>query len=79
VLIFQVKEHMAMPMREEIYIPQGHPFGLDQTSTEARPRLLDDPDFSVMSALIGMALLVAYYLALNCPLPDDISAIFPMI
>jgi hypothetical protein len=75
----QFQEHVGMPMREEIYIPEGQPLGLPQTSAKARPRLLDDPDFNVMSAVIGIALLVAYYLALNCPLPDDMSAIFPMI
>jgi hypothetical protein len=73
------QEHMGMPMREEIYIPEGQPLGLPRTSAKARPRLLDDPDYNVMSAVIGIALLVAYYLALNCPLPDDMSAIFAMI
>jgi hypothetical protein len=68
-----------MPTREQITIPEGHPLGLAETSTKTRPRIVDDPDFNVMSAFIGVALLVAYYLALNCPLPETISAIFPMV
>jgi hypothetical protein len=58
-----------MPMREELFIPEGHQLYEARSLTGWR-RVLDDPDLNVLMAFSLVGLLVALYLATHCPLPE---------
>jgi hypothetical protein len=76
---FQIEENTHMPMREELYVPEADSLDLARASTIAWHRIFDDPDFNVIGASIALGLLLAFYLALTCPLPDEYFSILPMI
>jgi len=62
-----------MPMRDELFIPQGHSLYKTGSLTDAWCRVLDDPDLNVITAFSLVALFAALYLAMHCPLPEAIS------
>jgi hypothetical protein len=61
-----------MPMRDKLFIPEGHSLYKVRSSTDARRRVLDDPDLNVIAAFSLLALFVALCLATHCPLPEQI-------
>jgi hypothetical protein len=63
-----------MPMRDELFIPEGHP--LARSSIVVWRRVLDDPDLNVIAAFSMVALFVALYMATHCPLPAQICMEF---
>jgi hypothetical protein len=62
-----------MPMRDELFVPEGHPLYQVRSLTDAWRRLLDDPDLNVAMAFSLVALFVALYLATHYPLSEQIS------
>ena len=65
-------EEYSMPMRDKLFIPQGHSLYKVRFSTDTRRRIFDDPDLNVIAAFSLLALFVALYLATHCPLPEQI-------
>jgi hypothetical protein len=65
-------EHLHMPMREELFIPEGHPLNLARSSTWRR--VWHDPDLSVIVAFSLIGLLVTLYMAKHCPFSQEIGA-----
>jgi hypothetical protein len=63
---------MRMPMREELYIPDGHPLDLARSSGGIWNRILNDPDFNVIASLLAMGISLSLYLTVHFPLPEDV-------
>jgi hypothetical protein len=61
-----------MPMRDELFIPEGHPLYKAGSLTDAWRRVLEDPDLNIIVAFSSLGLFVAPYLAIHCPLPESI-------
>ena len=61
-----------MPMRDELFIPEGHSLHKTRSSTDLWRRILDDPDLNVVTAFLLIGLFVALYLATHCPLPEQV-------
>jgi hypothetical protein len=63
-----------MPMREELFIPEGHPLGPGRSPTHPWRRVLDDPYLNVITMFWLTGLLIALYMATHFPLPEEIWA-----
>jgi hypothetical protein len=63
-----------MPMREELYIPKGHPLDLARNSRGFSDRVLRDSD-SVIAALLAVGLFLFVYLAIHFPCPEEMCEI----
>jgi hypothetical protein len=59
-----------MPMREELYIPLGHPLHR-ASAVVAWPNV--DADLACVIALAAIGLTISIGLMLNYPLPGDLS------
>jgi hypothetical protein len=55
-------EEYFMPMRDELFIPAGHPLYQVRSSIAAWRRILNDPDLNVITAfsLVGLVVVVLY-------------------
>jgi hypothetical protein len=60
-----------MPMRGELFVPEGHPLYKARSSIDARHRVLDDPDLKVVMAFSLLGLFVALYLAMHFPAQEQ--------
>jgi len=61
-----------MPMREELYIPAGHPLDLARSASCSWSRILNDPDFHVTAAFSAMGVSLSLYLTIHFPLSEDV-------
>lgn len=61
-----------MPMREELFVPEGHPLDLARSPKHLWQRVLDDPDFNAITAFSLIAVFAALYMTIHCPLPEEI-------
>jgi hypothetical protein len=66
-----------MPMRDELYIPKGHPLDLARYPNGIWLRTLNDPEFNefnLITAISIVGLFASLYLAVYFPLPADVCA-----
>jgi hypothetical protein len=61
-----------MPMRGEIFIPEGHPLYKAGSSIDVWRRVLDDPNLKVVLAFSLLGLFAALYVAIHFPSQEQI-------
>jgi len=65
-------------MREELYIPYGHPLACARDGHGAWRRALNDPDLLAVAVFAAVGTLASIYCALYFALPNEMCALAGM-